>query len=215
MKLLDQWLKEGKITQAEYDAAVAEMNINAQTTKKDDVPTPKSDTDNKLAEILASLTDKEPKHNMLLMAEMSKKFEADNKKHEAEIKALKDELGSKLDTALNIIGEQKLRSDAAEKVMNEKLESERKAKIALALEDAKKAGKIPPENKEQEEKWQEVLNSNYETGMVLLNAVPSKINDNNSGKIAGTTMNQVTRFENGLDPRILEAVKKQPEYSSI
>lgn len=212
MNPLEKLVKDGKITQEEADQIV--KDLTAKSDKKEskvDETKMKEPGADKIKEILESITDKEPKHNAMLIAEVTKKYEN-------EMKEMKEFFGKKLDATLNLLGEQRQRSEAAEKAMNEKLEAERAAKIKTAIENAKKSGKLPPENKELEEKWTKSLMNDYETNIALLESVaPTIKNESNSGNnTVGTGgAGRPSAFGSGLNSKIYDSLVKQPDYVQI
>lgn len=130
------------------------------------------------------------KHNEKFIRDMQASFntviETIKKEREQEITAYKAE-NEKL---MKLIGDETERRTKGEQAMEEQAAKDKAAKIAAVIEDAVKAQKIPANNEELKAKYKTFLETNFDDGKTIIDALPGakpaetttiKSNNNNNG----------------------------------
>lgn len=175
-----------------------------------DLTTPNQITETK--PIINMQNDLDINHNRKVIAEEIEKFQ----KTIQDLTTQLDNYKTQNDELKQVIGKQIERAENAEKLMQEKAQKERETQITTIIESMKKDGKIAAEAKESEANWINLLKTDYDNTMKIIETLPAttttqqtKTPDIPTGLPSGFgTSGAMSPLRTGIDPKIQAYLEK-------
>lgn len=148
-------------------------------------------------------------------------YKADTAKLIAEIQKKNEErenvLKSELEKITNYFVEMKTAKETTEKALQEQAAKTQAEKIKTVIEEMKSKGKIPAQNDDLANKYQKMLENDFETAKTIIDALPATTNESKpSVTVAGQTSNPKTKLGmmgRSVDPKIMDNILQQVEIT--
>lgn len=152
-------------------------------------------------------------HNADIVKQLQDLIVKNNSDFESKLAAQQEQFNQTIKDLQDYAAKQKEEADKRQAVIDEQLNNDKKIKIETIIQDAIKAGKIEPENKERQERYKTLLETNFDLVSKEIESLPINSNVQSQGDTQKVIQGkpEYNKYLSIANPAVIERMNKQEE----